>query len=311
LSQYAVFELAGDWTPENREPLGSKRKLWLRSQVPEEHRRLFKYNRPNTGEDWSEKIAAELAELLQLPHARVELASLRGDRGAAVVDFTDNDRFALVHGNEVLEFVDPAYPKQQRFDAVAHTPGAVRDALERLRVGLPDPSEALPKGVDDAYGVFAGYLMLDAWIGNTDRHHENWGVLRPRESAIQTLILAPSFDHASSLGRELTDTARVHKHGDPRHGPHVERYARRARSGLYASDGSRRILSPREAFLEATQSRPNAGQAWLDRLGGLDPDLVPTIVERIPESRMSSTAKAFTCALLAYNAKLLTEPDAA
>src|SRR5712691_13257238 len=28
-------------------------------------------------------------------------------------------------------------------------------------------------GVREAVDVFVGYLMFDAWIANTDRHHEN------------------------------------------------------------------------------------------------------------------------------------------
>ena len=122
----------------------------LAAQTP---RILFKYNRPNTGEDWSEKIASELAQLLGLPHATVELATFEGERGAGLVDFTEDDRFALVHGNEILEFVDAAYPKQQRYGAVEHTVGAVLRALGRLHVGLPTTPVPLPTGVTDAFGI--------------------------------------------------------------------------------------------------------------------------------------------------------------
>lgn len=47
--------------------------------------------------------------------------------------------------------------------------------------------------------------MLDAVIGNTDRHHENWGILRKRVGDRWQGMVAPTFDHASSLGRELRD----------------------------------------------------------------------------------------------------------
>lgn len=43
-------------------------------------------------------------------------------------------------------------------------------------------------------------------IGNVDRHHENWGILRKRVDGEWYGRLAPTFDHASSLGRELVDT---------------------------------------------------------------------------------------------------------
>ncbi|MEH1947324.1 MAG: hypothetical protein V7K77_10255 [Nostoc sp.] len=57
--------------PEADEDLGTKVKFWFRHQYL--GRCLFKKARPNTGEDWAEKIAAELCELLGLPHANYEL----------------------------------------------------------------------------------------------------------------------------------------------------------------------------------------------------------------------------------------------
>jgi hypothetical protein len=304
LSEYPVLQLPGDRIPENREPLGSKKKLWFRHPTGQEPRLLFKYNRAGTGEDWSEKIAAELAQVLGLPHARVELAMFDEQRGAALVDFTENENVALVHGNEILEFVDPAYPTQKQYRAVEHTVGAVVSALERLNVGLPSTPVPLPEAVKDAFGLFLGYLLLDAWIGNTDRHHENWGVLRNRDEAAQTLVLAPSFDHASSLGRELSDEARTNQ-GRPLQGSTVERYAGRARSALYGSDGGKRPLHTWQAFREGAAHRRDAADAWLERLTSVPQALVRDVVESVPEGHMSPPAKAFACALLECNAKLL------
>jgi hypothetical protein len=209
-----------------------------------------------------------------------------------------------VHGNEVLEFVDSSYPAQQRYGARAHTVHAVITALARFHVGVPPTLRALPEGVTDAFGVFIGYLLLDAWIGNTDRHHENWGVLRQRSQLTQTLTLAPTYDHASSLGRELSDMQRM-KHGNPRHGTPAERYAKRARSAFYASDGSGRKLSTHEVFAEAAAHRPQAAQAWVERLRKLDRLAQKCAVDRVPSGHMSDAAKAFACALLECNAKLL------
>ncbi|MEK6804803.1 MAG: hypothetical protein AABZ34_19415 [Nitrospirota bacterium] len=58
------------------EEMGSKRKGWV--QVASDSERwLFKYARLSngqvTGEHWAEKVAAEVAELFHVPHARVEL----------------------------------------------------------------------------------------------------------------------------------------------------------------------------------------------------------------------------------------------
>lgn len=303
-SEYGILQLPGGRTPENREPLGSKKKLWFRDPTGSEPRVLFKYNRAGTGEDWSEKIAAELAQLLGLPHSKVELAAFDEQRGATLVDFTDHGRVALVHGNELLEFVDPDYPTQQRYHAVKHTVAAVHEILTRPAVHVPAAPRPLPSGVTDAFGVFVGYLMLDAWIGNTDRHHENWGLLWHADDTSRHLVLAPTFDHASSLGRELTDEHRT-RAGNPSQGTAAERYARRARSAFYPGDGSARPLTPCAAFQVAGVARPDAGRSWLERLGDLSPASVREAVEAVPNARMTTTAKDFACALLEYNAKLL------
>ena len=298
--EYPVLDLPGALVAENREPLGSKEKVWLRDPEDAQPRVLFKYNRPDTGEDWAEKIAAELAELLGLPHSHAELATLRGRRGTALLDFTENGHVALVHGNELLEFVDPDYPTQQRHRAVEHTIAAVANILSRPSVGLPETARPLPEKVTDALGLFVGYLLLDAWIGNTDRHHENWGLLW-RDGG---LVLAPTYDHASSLGRELSDDART-RPGNAAHGTPVERYARRAKSAFYPGAGQKEPLRPWVAFQVSATYRPDAANAWLDRLRQVPPEAVVATVDAVPSTHITRTARDFACALLAYNVRLL------
>lgn len=44
---------------------------------------LIQYPRQNTGERWAEKVAEEVARLLDIPHAAVGLATFQGTRGSA------------------------------------------------------------------------------------------------------------------------------------------------------------------------------------------------------------------------------------
>jgi hypothetical protein len=73
---------------EDTEQMGSKEKFWCKRRETDE-RYLLKYPRPNTGEDWAEKIAAELAGEggLHLPHAGVDLATFQGRAAVLVRDF--------------------------------------------------------------------------------------------------------------------------------------------------------------------------------------------------------------------------------
>ena len=60
------------------EQLGTKFKFWYRDH---NRRMLFKQGRPGTGENWAEKVCAEIAALLGLPHAPYDLAVWQGLHG--------------------------------------------------------------------------------------------------------------------------------------------------------------------------------------------------------------------------------------
>ena len=71
---YPIVKVERESVHESEEMMGSKNKFWYLDPMEEEEYWLFKYPRCNTGEHWAEKIAAEVAALLEIPHARVELA---------------------------------------------------------------------------------------------------------------------------------------------------------------------------------------------------------------------------------------------
>ena len=72
---YPIIQIQPDWVLEP-EAMGSKNKFWFRGDNGPEW--LFKFPQANTGQHWSEKIAAEVADQLDVLHARVELAQFQG-----------------------------------------------------------------------------------------------------------------------------------------------------------------------------------------------------------------------------------------
>ena len=76
------------------EQLGTKQKFWFRDE--EGQRYLFKEGRPNTGDDWSEKVASALCELIDLPHVSYDLAVWKGRRGVVSRRFVpEGDQLAM------------------------------------------------------------------------------------------------------------------------------------------------------------------------------------------------------------------------
>ena len=196
---YPIIEVQAEWVLQS-EGMGSKEKYWYRVPHINESIWLLKHPaRESSGEHWAEKIAAEVAELLGVPHARVELAVLQGKAGSITENIVP-DHSDLVHGNEVLEStVSGSVTGELNFHRSDHALANIWLAFEQI---------FQPDYIPVAKRQFAQYLALDTLVGNVDRHSENWGVLRGQVETGFSWSLAPSYDHGSSLGRELSDEQR-------------------------------------------------------------------------------------------------------
>jgi hypothetical protein len=220
---------------------------------------MVKYARSNTGEDWSEKLAFELGRTLCVPCPLVDLVEVVDRRGVLCWDFLTASQShhpdgaresSLIHGNELLFQLDAEYPTEKRYGVPKHTLSAVERVLTGCLPRTLHPAQDAT--FHDGFDTFIGYLMLDALVGNTDRHHENWGVVTQRVAGGHTRRIAPSYDHASSLGRELDDIKRQGRLDSSGRGT-IADYANKAKSAFWSSDG--RKLTVLEVFREAAALR--------------------------------------------------------
>jgi hypothetical protein len=280
------------------EQTGTKPKFWFQGENSINY--LFKEGRPGTGDDWSEKVASELCDLLGLPHAVYDLAVWRGKRGVVCPIFVPEGG-RLVLGNELLAKVHSEYPEKQFFHVRQHTLRRVLAIVRNERIRVPLGWDMQP-GITSAIDVFVGYLMLDAWIANQDRHHENWALVVSQESAI---YLAPTYDHASSLGSNETDENRKNRLTTRDAGRSMERYVERARSAFYRSASSRTPMSPLDAFHEAGKVSQRAAGVWLASLDRASLEDAKSIFDQIPRAIISEVAIEFALKLLELNRQRL------
>lgn len=286
------------------EQLGSKRKFWF---VEDRQRLLFKAEDRGTGDDWAEVVVCHLCRLLGLPHVEYELAlECNGSQELGPGVICENmapDPLQLILGNELLLGRDPQYPAAQRYKVKQHTVDAVTGIVQTLE---PPASEWLvdaPAGIESALDVFVGYLMLDAWIANPDRHHGNWAAIWDRSA----MRLAPTFDHGAALARNLRDVERKERLTSKDRNRTVAAFAERGRSALFATSADTRPLELRAAFRMVAQRVPAAAQAWLGRLRNVNQQQVWAILERVPAKRMTKMSKQFTAELLRTNRQRLEE----
>lgn len=276
------------------EQLGTKEKCWF--QQGESTMFLFKVGRPNTGENWAEKVCCEIARLLGLPHAEYDLALWGGKQGVITPSLVpENGR--LILGNELLAWVYKTYDPAIRYKSTQHILRRVIAVLQQPTIGTPTGWNR-PTQVSDAVGVFAGYLLLDALVCNQDRHHENWGLIGTPE---HELTLAPTFDHASSLGRNETDENRRKRLNTKDKGFSIESYVAKARSGFFENKSSTKAMSTVDAFRECAKANVSASQYWLDRLFAISESDFSDILDEIPDDFISSEAREFANAMLSIN----------
>ncbi len=198
-ANFQIVEVPQD-APHASEQMGTKPKFWF---LDDGIHFLFKEGRQGTGEDWAEKVAEQLAALLEMPHAEYELAVFGDKRGTISRSFLPKGA-SFIPGNELLGMFEQRYPRGPvHYRLSQHTLEKVTGVIDLRSENCPVVH--LPvgfagfEGVASSIDVFVGYLMLDCWICNTDRHHENWGwVLVPSPPNAVRAHLVPTFDHASS-----------------------------------------------------------------------------------------------------------------
>jgi len=290
----------------NPEAMGSKDKFWF-NKPGEEHLYLFKYGRENTGEVWAEKVACGIAKKMGIPCAEVNLASFQGVTGTASKIFLSSDEI-LMHGNELMSLVVEGYEEDKAFHQSEHTlDRIIRFWVQRQHILIPSGWE-IPIENPTAAHLMAGYLVLDGLIGNTDRHHENWGLIATFQhdnDDNQEVIfrIAPSFDHASSLGRESTDERKQRINVSP---SSMRNYVLRGRTPIYLMSTDASGAAPIEVIRQGLREYPKLFGPWLQVVRDLNTEDLSSIFEMVPRGLISEVSKDFALQVMCQSQILMS-----
>jgi hypothetical protein len=305
---FPIYDVTGA-TSDRPEALGTKEKFWLLPSaemglpvIPH----LFKIGRPNTGENWSEKASYEILAHLEIPAARYNFAICDGIAGVISQRFMPNPA-SFWPANTLLARSVPEYDGTRRFKQRKYQLSTSVGILRTLPIASPLSTGPTYTNLSAAE-LFVGYLVFDSLIGNTDRHHENWGVVVVTdEDGHSTFHLAPTFDHASCLGRNETDEARLRRLETNDTRDNVAAYAGRARSAFYRSALDERTMSQRETLEELMGAYPAITRFWAGVMAGIPPKVFEGIFSRISEQLISASAVAFALEMLRANQQMIRE----
>ena len=265
------------------------------------------------GEDWSELVSTSIAQLLGVPCADTRLCLRHGKRGSLSKDVNIQGH-SLYNGYVVLEEcpdvadyfphmegapgVDPERPLVKR-------PGHRLDNIQTALNGAVAPSSFSGPAALDAFDVFVGYLMLDALIANRDRHEQNWAVLTPGLTTLP-VQLAPSYDHATSLGYNLTDDRRQ---GVLKNSAALAKWASAGTAWRFEHEGNaKRAQTLVDLAVEALElASDDAAAHWSAQLHLL---AIDGVIEELADGAipaMSVDASKFACELINHNLERMTD----
>jgi hypothetical protein len=291
------------------EALGSKEKFWLTPQAGaglSEQPHLFKVGRPNTGENWAEKVCCEILKKLEMPCAEYHFAICAGKNGVISERFF-NSEASFLPANTLLSKIDSQYDGSVRFHQLQYKLLQIMEILRSRSHVQPPLGFTERYGGLSAHDFFIGYLIFDAFVGNTDRHHENWGVVVIDQADHAGYYLAPSFDHASSLGRDLSDKQRSWRLSTRDTRATVEAYADRARSAFFGPGTNPKALTSKEVVAHLMVSHPETTQFWVDKISSVEIEQLKDIFDRIMPNLISEQAVQFALRMLKRNQQVLRE----
>lgn len=301
---FPVVELDG-WSVLSEESGGAHPKLWLVKQPGDDASQSWLWKpagwrraeeggnlRPWITDHYSERIVCELAGLFGLPAAPVQLGRRNGVEGSMSQSIIPKG-WSRVAGDVLLSSL-PGYLSLSA-QASMRTGQIIRDGYTLANIASVLDSANGPPGTEwepcSAFDVFVGYLILDAWVANSDRHAENWLVLSGEDGAQR---LGASFDHGTALGSGFKEPAYI-KHVD--------------RMESWCRGGKARTFEGRPSLLhlarEATEMGGPRARQWLAALANVERGQWQQILSQI--EGMSDLAVTFCDRLLTINQERLTK----
>lgn len=288
------------WEHVRVEPRGATKKEWLRHPEASSNDPasdwLFKAvvdhaDGSRQAGDFTEVIAARVASHLGLPVAETELA--RRDRvDGVIVRNVQPIGFDMITGRLAMLDALGVTARGSDRDRTATRGHSLDNVIETLAEYDVPPGAVSWDGCS-AQDVMVAYLLLDALIGNTDRHEHNWSVLRNRDPSGRD-HLAALYDLGASMGFQLTDERRASILSAPEG---ISRFVERGRAGRFDGDRRTTLL---DLAVHASHRCSSTGRdrllAMVDSIASMDLDSGVLDLDG-----MSEVARTFASAVLSTN----------
>ncbi|MED4571769.1 HipA domain-containing protein [Brevibacillus agri] len=259
----------------------------------------WKIEGESTGEMWAEKIASEIGKILGFSTHTVDIACVAADDeivghygldiskldsgmiyGALCHSFLVEGEESLVEGADMIMEYDFTYNRD-----------ILRGEFEVYSYELLEKIFRKYNFIEELYKM----MVFDTLIGNTDRHQDNFGIIRNEKT--NEIRFAPFYDNSSSLGRELPQHKIMLMMRDKQM---FDAYLFGRKSSSLIKWGNiqqHEKLNIFSLFQKIRECTPEISK-YVSRIEQLSDNLIIQLLEKVPDVVMTDLQKQFVIRLL-------------
>ena len=229
---------------------------------------MFKYEKEGyiCSESCSEKIAYEIAKILNYNCAKIEIAQDNKNQ-IGVLNYIFSDSYTSPH-TDIVSFLNKDFDKRPYYYTVSN----IKKVLEKIDKSL--------------FKEFIKIMVFDALIGEQDRHEENWGITEKNNH----YYMSPLYDNGDSLLNDFKNENFALKFYENE--KNFDAYIMRSKTYIYKEDNKTKYKHF-ELIKYLYDKYKNITEPELLNLYKLTDKKIKEIVNRIPNDLLTDKHKEY------------------